>query len=262
MLLRDKVVIVSGIGPGLGQELALEAARQGAKVAMCARTASKLDDAEALIRSEGLDNAVLKVATDISDRKQCAELVAKTIAEFGRIDVLFNSAYNPGNFGPIAEADLDSWRDAMDVNFFGTMGLTLEVVPQMKKQGGGAIVMINTMVTRKPMPTQGGYGASKAALASATAHLALELGPDNIRVNSAYMGWMWGPSVEGYFQMNAEAGGPSVEEQKAAVAANIPLRRIPDDGDCAKAAVFLGSEYSRALTGAALDVNGGDFLPY
>ena len=62
--------------------------------------------------------------------------------------------------------------------------------------------------------------------------------------------------------MNAEAGGPSVEEQKAAVAANIPLRRIPDDGDCAKAAVFLGSEYSRALTGAALDVNGGDFLPH
>ncbi len=262
MLLRDKVVLVSGIGPGLGQELALEAARQGAKVAMCARTASKLDAAEKLIRDAGLDSPVLKVPTDISNRAQCRELVAATVAHFGRIDVLFNSAYNPGSFTAIADADLDSWREAMDVNFFGTMGLTLEVVPHMKRQGGGAIVMINTMVTRKPMPTQGGYGASKAALANATSHLALELGPDNIRVNSAYMGWMWGPSVEGYFQMNAEAGGPSVEQQKAAVAANIPLRCIPDDADCAKAAVFLGSDYSRALTGAALDVNGGEFLPH
>lgn len=262
MLLRDKVVLVSGIGPGLGQELALEAARQGAKVVMCARTASKLDDVEVLIRNEGLDNELLKLPTDISDRSQCAALVEAAIERFSRIDVLINSAYNPGEFGPIAEANLQSWREAMDVNFFGTMGLTLEVVPHMKKQGGGSIVMINTMVTRKPMPTQGGYGASKAALANATSHLALELGPDNIRVNSAYMGWMWGPSVEGYFQMNAQAGGPSVEEQKAAVAANIPLRRIPDDADCAKAAVFLGSEYSRAITGAALDVNGGDFLPH
>lgn len=262
MLLKDKVVIVSGIGPGLGQELALEAARQGAKVAICARTASKLDDAERLIRDAGLQTEVLKVATDISDRAQCAALVEQTLASFGRIDVLLNSAYNPGDFAPVEQANLDGWREAMEVNLFGTMSLTLEVVPHMKAQGGGAIVMINTMVTRKPMPTQAGYGASKAALASATAHLALELGPDNIRVNSAYMGWMWGPSVEGYFQMTEQGGGPTVEQQKAAVAANIPLRVIPDDADCAKAAIFLGSDYARAITGAALDVNGGEYIPH
>ena len=262
MLLKDKVVIVSGIGPGLGQELALEAARQGAKVAMCARTPAKLDDAEKLIREAGLSNELLKVPTDISSREQCAALVAATVERFGRIEVLFNSAYVPGAFTPIAEADLGSWREAMDVNFFGTMGLTLEAVPHMRKQGGGAVVMINTMVTRKPMPSQAGYGASKAALANATSHLALELGPDNIRVNSAFMGWMWGPSVEGYFKMAEEAGGPTVEQQKAAVAANIPLRRIPDDADCAKAAIFLGSDYAHAVTGAALDVNGGEYLPH
>ncbi len=105
---------------------------------------------------------------------------------------MFNSAYVPGNFTAIEQADLGSWRQAMEVNFFGTMNLSLAVVPHMKAQGGGAIVMINTMVTRKPMPTQAGYGASKAALANATAHLALELGPYNIRVNAAYMGWMCG----------------------------------------------------------------------
>ena len=262
MLLKNKVVIVSGIGPGLGQELALESARQGASLAICARTASKLDDVEQAMRAEGLDAPVLKVATDISDREQCAALVAKTLERFGRIDALFNSAYVPGNFTPVDSADLDSWREAMEVNFFGSMGLTLEVVPQMKQQGGGAIVMINTMVTRRPMPTQGGYGASKAALASATAHLALELGPSNIRVNSAYMGWMWGPAVEGYFAHIAASGGPSVEQQYQAVASNIALRKIPEDADCAKAAVFLASDYACAISGAALDVNGGDYIPH
>ncbi|WP_372759437.1 SDR family oxidoreductase [Litorivivens sp.] len=261
MLLNDKVVIVSGIGPGLGHELALEAAQQGAKLAICARTASKLDAAEQEIREAGLDTPILKVPTDISDKAQCENLVTKTLEAYGRIDVLINSAYNPGAFDVVENADLDGWREAMDVNLFGTMNLTLQVVPHMKKQGGGSIVMINTMVTRRPLQTQAGYGASKAALSSATQHLALELGPYNIRVNSTYMGWMWGPPVEGYMKQQAEATGISVEEQKAAVAQNIPLRVIPEDGDCAKAAIFLASDYARAITGAALDVNGGEYLP-
>ena len=124
MLLEDKVVIVSGIGPGLGGELAVEAARQGAKLVIAARTPEKLDGSEAEIRAEGLDNPVLKVPTDISDRSQCENLVEQTLAEYGRIDALINSAYNPGTFEPIESADLDSWRGAFEVNLFGTMNLT------------------------------------------------------------------------------------------------------------------------------------------
>lgn len=262
MLLKDKVVIVSGIGPGLGHELALEAARQGARLAICARTASKLDAAEQEILEAGVKTEILKVPTDIADVEQCKNLVAKTIEKYGRIDVLINSAYNPGAFDLIENADLNGWRAAMDVNLYGTLALTLEVVPHMKKQGGGSIVMINTMVTRRPLQTQAGYGASKAALASATQHLALELGPYNIRVNSTYMGWMWGPPVEGYMQQQAQETGVSVEDMKAAIAQNIPLRVIPEDGDCAKAAIFLASDYACAVTGAALDVNGGEYLPH
>lgn len=263
MLLKDKIVIVSGIGPGLGQELALEAARQGAKgLVIAARTASKLDKSEKDIAALGLGTQVLKVPTDIADKAQCQNLVDQTIKQFGRIDALINSAYNPGDFAPIEDANMDGWRAAMDVNLFGTMTLSLAAVPHMKKQGGGAIVMINTMVTRKPLATQGGYGASKAALTSATQHLALELGPHNIRVNSAYMGWMWGPPVEGYMQGAAKDYGTTVEAMKAEVAKNIPLRRIPDDSDCAKAAIFLASDYACVITGAALDVNGGEFMPH
>jgi NAD(P)-dependent dehydrogenase (short-subunit alcohol dehydrogenase family) len=262
MLLKDKVVIVSGIGPGLGGELAMEAARQGAKLTIAARTPAKLDGAEQEIRAAGFDNPVLKVPTDIADREQCKNLVEKTLAEYGRIDALINSAFNPGTFEPIEKANLEGWRSAMEVNLFGTMNLTLECVPCMKKQGGGAIVMINTMVTRQAMATQGGYAASKAALSSATAHLALELGPDNIRVNSAYMGWMWGPPVEFYMQMMKDTHPDGAAGVKAGVEKGIPLRRIPEDGDCAKVAIFLASDYSNAMTGAQLDVNGGDHMPH
>ena len=262
MLLQDKVVIVSGIGPGLGQELAVLAAAEGASaVVLAARTARKLDEAERDILALGLDTRVLKVATDIADQAQCQALADQALQAFGRIDVLFNSAYDPGSFEPIKDASLDAWRRAMDVNFFGTMQLTQACVPAMIAAGGGAIVMIGTMVEHKPLATQGGYGASKSALRSATKHLALELGKHGIRVNSCHMGWMWGPAVEGYFAWQAGATGRTQEELVAEVTRNIPLGVIPDDGECAKAAIFLASDYASVVTGAALDVNGGEFRP-
>ena len=262
MLLKDKVVIVSGIGPGLGQELSTLAAQEGAAaVVLAARTEAKLDAAEQEINDLGLDTRVLKVPTDISDEAQCRNLAERTAQAFGRIDVLFNSAYDPGSFEPIESADMDGWRRAMDVNFFGTMHLTQACVPHMKAAGGGSVVMIATMVEHKPLATQGGYGSSKSALRCATKHLALELGKYNIRVNSVHMGWMWGPNVEGYFAWQAQSTGRSQQELIEEVTTSIPLGVIPDDGDCARAALFFGSDYANVVTGAALDVNGGEYMP-
>lgn len=262
MLLKDKVVIVSGIGPGLGQELSTLAAKEGAAaVVLAARTEAKLDAAEQEIIDLGLGTKTLKVATDISDEAQCKNLADRAVEAFGRIDVLFNSAYDPGSFEPIEEASMDGWRRAMDVNFFGTMQLTQACVSHMKNSGGGAIVMIATMVEHKPLATQGGYGSSKSALRCATKHLALELGKYNIRVNSCHMGWMWGPNVEGYFAWQSQTTGKSQAELIAEVTSSIPLGVIPDDEDCAKAALFFASDYSNVVTGAALDVNGGEYMP-
>jgi NAD(P)-dependent dehydrogenase (short-subunit alcohol dehydrogenase family) len=262
VLLPDKYLIVSGIGPGLGIELATAAAAEGAAgVAIAARTPSKLDDAEAAIRARGLPTRVLKVATDIADPAQCRRLVDAAVDAFGRVDALVNSAYVPGKFEPMESADLADWRTTLDVNLIGTMQLTQAVIPVMKRQGGGAIVMINSMVTRKPFPHQSCYAVSKSALTTVAAQLALELGPHNIRVNSAYMGWMWGPPVESFLKTAAAAQGTTVEALAAGIAKSIPLGRIPDDAECAKAALFLVSDYAGAVTGAALDVNGGEFLP-
>jgi NAD(P)-dependent dehydrogenase (short-subunit alcohol dehydrogenase family) len=127
----------------------------------------------------------------------------------------------------------------------------------MKAQGGGSIVFINSMVIRKILPNQGGYAASKGALMTAAQVLAKELGPHRIRVNSVVPGWMWGPSVEGWFEMRAKQG-PSVQEQYDAIAKDIPLGMIPPDDDVANAVVFFASDLSAVVTGQSLDVNGGE----
>ncbi len=263
MLLKDKVVIISGIGPGLGVKLAIEAAREGARaVAIGARSADKLDDAEKRVREVNPNCKVLKQVTDITDRAQCDSLVAATIKAFGRIDALVNSAFFHGDMDYVSNANLDSWAAVLGTNLIGTLKLTQAALPQMKAQGGGAIVMINTMAARTPPPLgEAGYAASKAALANAAKYLAKEVGPDNIRVNTIHMGWMWGAPVEGYFQWQSQETKVPMETLKKTISDTIPLRRIPTDDECARAALFLVSDYASAVTGAALDANGGAYMP-
>ncbi|MDB5986806.1 MAG: family oxidoreductase [Nevskia sp.] len=263
MLLQDKIVVISGIGPGLGVKLAIEAAREGAAgVVAAARTAEKLDDAERRILAVNPRCKVVKLVTDITQRSQCDALAAAAVKAFGRIDALVNSAYAHGAMDYASTADLDSWSEPLNTNLIGTLKLTQAVLPQMKQQGGGAIVMINTMAARQVPPLgEAGYAASKAALAMSTKFLAKELGPYKIRVNTVHMGWMWGAPVEGYMNWQAQTNGVPVEQLKAQVTANIPLGEIPPDDDCAKAALFMVSDYARVITGASLDVNGGNYMP-
>jgi NAD(P)-dependent dehydrogenase (short-subunit alcohol dehydrogenase family) len=255
MLLQDKVAVVSGVGPGLGKEIALALVREGASVVMGARTEAYLRElADEIDRAGG---QVAFAPTDITDVEQCRRLVGTAVDRFGRVDALVNNAFVPDAFELFEDVDLDKWRHIFDVNVFGSLQLTKEVIGPMKAQGGGSIVFINSMVIRKILPHQGGYAASKGALMTAAQVLAKELGPHHIRVNSVVPGWMWGPSVEGLFQWRARKG-PSVQEQYDAVAKDIPLGLIPPDEDCANAVVFFVSDLAAVVTGQALDVNGGE----
>jgi NAD(P)-dependent dehydrogenase (short-subunit alcohol dehydrogenase family) len=262
MLLNDKVVIISGIGPGLGVKLAVEAARYGAKaVAIGARTQEKLDDAERRIREVSTACEVLKQVTDIRDVAQCERLAESTRARFGRIDGLVNSAFFWGTPGTADAGDLKTWREVVETNFFGTMQLTQAVVPIMKEQKAGAITIVSTMATLKPHEGEAGYAASKGALNVVTKYLATELGPFNIRVNIARMGWMWGVPVQGYIAFASKQRGITEKQMYDEVAARVPLRRIVTDEECARAALFLISDHASAITGAVLDANGGEALP-
>jgi NAD(P)-dependent dehydrogenase (short-subunit alcohol dehydrogenase family) len=257
-LLRDQVVIITGMGPGLGQELAFAFVREGARIAICCRSEGELERVSHEATSMGGD--VLALVTDVTDRLACGRLVDATVDRFGRLDTLVNSAYNPGPFGPFETSDLAEWHQPLEVNLFGSLTMTQLALPHLR-ESRGSVVNVNSMVHRKPLPMQAAYGTSKAALAGATKMLARELGADGIRVNSVFMGWMWGPPVETYVQFASDARGLTAEEVIAEIAADIPLGRIPDDAECADAVVFLASHLARAVTGASLDVNGGEFMP-
>ena len=263
MLLKDKVLIISGIGPGLGVKLAVEAAREGAKaLAIGARTQSKLDDAEKRILAVNPTCKVLKCIADIRQEADCQSFVAAAHKAFGRIDGLVNSAFNWGTPSPVAVADLKGWREVIDTNLIGTMQMIQAVTPVMKAQKGGAIVNISTQATVKPNQTgEGGYAASKGALNAASKYLAFELGADNIRVNVVRMGWMWGTPVQGYVSYASKQQNVPEKTLIDAISSNVALKRIVTDDECARAALFMVSDYSSAITGAALDANGGEWMP-
>ena len=256
MLLKDKVAIVSGVGPGLGKEIAVAFAREGADLVLGARTESYLAEVQAEV--EGLGRRARYAPTDITDQAQCDRLAQTAQDEFGRVDVLVHNAFAPDVFQLFEDVDLASWRQIMDVNLFGSLQLTQAAIPHMKAQGAGSIVFVNSMIIRKVLPLQGGYATSKGALMTAAQVLAKELGPHGIRVNSIVPGWMWGPSVEMYFKMQEAQTGRSVQEHYDEIASQIVLGEIPPDDDCANAAVFFASDLSRVITGQSLDVNGGE----
>jgi NAD(P)-dependent dehydrogenase (short-subunit alcohol dehydrogenase family) len=257
MLLKDKVVVISGVGPGLGRKLTLLCVAEGAKVAIGCRNTGFLDGLAREVRDAG--GAVVSSPTDVKDVAQCQALVDAAANEFGRIDGLVNSAYQyaPGQF---EEADLNVWAGTMDVTCFGALRMAQAVIPHMKKAGGGSIVNVSTMETRKNRPGEGAYSIPKAALEMATRQMAFELGKYKIRVNSTLMGWMWGAPVENALKGFAQQSGAPLQSIIDGVVSQIPLGEMPTDDDCAKSVVFFLSDYSNVVTGAALNVNGGEYM--
>ena len=130
MLLDDKVAIVSGVGPGLGQANARALAREGATVVLAARNAEYLAQVEKEIVESG--GRALAVPTYLVDTEQVAALVARTVEEFGRLDILVNNAFRMDTFQPFDEVDLTKWRKIFEVNVWGALGLTQACLPHLK----------------------------------------------------------------------------------------------------------------------------------
>jgi NAD(P)-dependent dehydrogenase (short-subunit alcohol dehydrogenase family) len=255
MLLKDRVAIVSGIGPGMGRDISLVMARHGADVVLAARGADKLEAVAAEVRALG--RRAVCVPTDIAKLEDCRRLVDGAHAELGRIDILVNNAFKGGLEPLMAEADVGQWRQIFDVNVFGSLQLTQAVIPHMKRRGGGSIVFINSMSMRIIEPRFGGYAASKGALMIAAQTLAKELGRDKIRVNTVVPGYIWGPALQGYFKLLAKQQGTTPDDVYAEIASRTALNHIPTSEEIADAVLFFASDLSRAITGQALDVNGG-----
>ena len=149
---------------------------------------------------------------------------------------------------------------ALEVNLLGSLNMSRAVLAPMRAQGAGAIVMINTLGVRKPYQGGAAYAASKSALAASVRYLASEQAAHGLRVNALACGWMWGEPVQALVRQSAAARGVSEEQVRAEFSAGIPGGRMRSDEECARAALFLASDYASAINGAQLDANGGEVM--
>jgi len=253
-LLQDKVVLVSGTGPGLGREIALGAAAEGASVVVGAR---RIEIIEAIVDEiEGLGGSALAVQTDIARPESATQLVTSAVERFGRLDVVVNNATAVEPIAPFVDTHLEAWQANFEVTVRGSLTVTQAAVPHLAA-AGGAIVFVNTMVIRIPVPNLGAYAASKGALESVARILAAELGPSGIRVNSIVPGWIWGEAAREHAESQ---GNGTADEWYESIAAQAALRTIPTEQQVARTVLFFASPLSESVTGQTLDVNAGIYF--
>jgi NAD(P)-dependent dehydrogenase (short-subunit alcohol dehydrogenase family) len=258
-LLTGKTVVVSGVGAGLGHQVAAAVVRDGGNAVLGARTEANLAKSAVEIDPDGAHTAYR--ATDITDEAQCEALAGLARERFGRVDGVVHVAAWDSCFGGLEDADFTTWQSVIDVNLLGSLRMTRACLPGMK-EGGGSVVFIGTQsaVAAPSQVRQAAYAASKGALTSAMYSLARELGPYRIRVNTVLPGWMWGPPVQAYVRFTAHTEGAAEEDVLARLTERMALPELATDGDVADAAVFLVSDRARAITGQSLLVNAGELM--
>jgi NAD(P)-dependent dehydrogenase (short-subunit alcohol dehydrogenase family) len=255
-LLDGKVVVISGVGPALGTTLARRCADSGADLVLAARTAERLEDVAKEIT--GLGRRALSVSTDITDDEQVANLVAKATEEFGKVDVLINNAFRVPSMKPFANTTYDHMKDAIELTVFGALRMIQGFTPALEA-ANGSVVNVNSMVLRHSQAKYGAYKMAKSALLAMSQTLATELGEKGIRVNSILPGYIWGGTLQSYFQYQADKYGTSVDEIYNTAAAGSDLKRLPTEDEVASAILFMASDLSSGITGQTLDVNCGEY---
>ncbi|WP_264000988.1 SDR family oxidoreductase, partial [Mycolicibacterium gadium] len=227
-LLENKVVVISGVGPALGTTLARRCAEEGADLVLAARTVGRLDDVAKQVTDLG--RRALSVGTDITDEAQVDNLVKETLAAYGKVDVLINNAFKVPSMKPFANTSFDHIRETVELTVLGALRLIQGFTPALV-EAKGSVVNVNSMVLRHSDPKQGAYKLAKAALLSMSQSLASELGPQGIRVNSVLPGYIWGGTLQGYFEHQAGKYGTTVDEIYKAAAVNSDLKRLPTEDE-------------------------------
>jgi len=243
MLVDGKVALVTGGSRGIGFAIADLLAREGARVAICARNIDRAQDAAAQLRDSGLD--VQAFQANVGDPDSVINLVKEVLSRHSRIDVLVNNA------GVTADALLlrmkdDQWNQVIQTNLTGVFHCTKAVAKQMLKQRWGRIISISSVAGLAGNPGQANYAASKAGMIGFTKSVARELASRGITANVVAPGFIVTDMTE------------SVSEQtRAELLERIPLGRFGSAEDVARAVVFLASEGAGYITGQVIQVDGG-----
>lgn len=258
MRLKDKVAIITGGGTGIGGAISCAFAAEGAAVVLAARTLSRLNEMAEEISARG--GRAKAVPTDISDEKQVQNMVAQTIEEYGRVDILVNNSGMAGPTANVVDMELDKWNEVLAVNLTGTMLCAREVLKNMIAHQSGSIINIGSEGGRSGYPMRSPYCVSKMGVIGFTETLAIEAGEYNIRVNCISPAAVRGERIANVVRAKAEAMGVSSDEVMARLTRNYSLKRVTEPSEVAAAAVFLASDEASAITGHTLVVNCGMHL--
>lgn len=247
--LTGKVAIITGSTKGIGKAIARQMARSGAKVVISSRKADACDSVTEEIIAEG--GTAVSIPCHIGDKAQLQALVDKTLAQYGRIDILVcNAATNP-TYGPLSEIPDGALDKILDVNVKGAVWLCNMALPHIEKQKGGSVILISSIAGLRGSATIGAYGMSKAAEAALARNLALEWGPRGVRVNAI------APGLIATDFAKALTEDP-VRRERAAT--RTPLRRIGEPDDIAGVAHFLASDAAAYVTGQVIVADGGEMV--
>lgn len=243
MNLNEKVAIVTGSTKGIGKEIALAFARQGAKVVVSGRSAERAEQVCAEIKAAG--GSAIAVVGDVSQMADAQALIDKTVETYGRADVLVNNAgvTRDNLLMRMKESD---WDEVISINLKGTFNCIKCITRQLMKQRSGRIINITSVVGQMGNAGQANYSASKAGIIGLTKSVAKELASRNITCNAIAPGFI-----------ETDMTGALDEKTREALQGQIPLGRLGQVDDVAKAALFLASDDAAYITGQTLNVDGG-----
>jgi NAD(P)-dependent dehydrogenase (short-subunit alcohol dehydrogenase family) len=255
MLLEGSVAAVTGAGTGIGREIALRMAADGADVVLAGRSKGPMEEVAEAIRSQG--RRALVVPMDLSDAPSIEAAARAAEAEFGRVDVLVNNSGVGGVSKPLWEIDAEEWEDTFRVNVTGTFLCCKAFLPGMIARRSGSVVVVGSVTGKRPLVNRTPYAASKTALIGMVRTLAWELGEYGVRVNLLSPGGVEGERIQWVLEQQAAAKGISVDEARDEFASGSPLKRLVKASEVADAAVFLASSRAAAITGDDINVSAG-----
>ncbi|GAB4394055.1 MAG: SDR family oxidoreductase [Kiloniellaceae bacterium] len=249
MRLQGKVAVVTGAGSGFGAGIARYFAAEGGRVVLADINGEAAEAVAAEIDQAG--GAAIGLKADVTDKAEVATMMRAALDTYGRLDVLVNNAGVSHKNKPITEVSEAEFDLIYAVNVKAIYLAALEAIPLLRAQGGGCIINTSSTAALRPRPGLTVYNSSKGAVNVMTKSLAVELAPDNIRVNAIC------PVIGETALMETFMGVPDTPENRRKFEATIPLGRFSTPKDIAHAAAFLASDEAEFLTGVTLEVDGG-----
>jgi len=246
MKLKDKVAIVTGAASGFGRGIAETFAREGASVVV-----ADINGAGAEEVARAISNSAVSANVDVTRREDVEAMIASAVSNFGGLDILVNNAGYTHVNQPLMDVSEEEFDRTFAVNVKAIYLATLTAVPVLRARGGGVIINTASTAGLRPRPGLTWYNGSKGAAVTLTKSMAVELAPENIRVNAIC------PVIGETGMLERFMGVPDTPENRAKFLATIPMGRMSRPADIAGAALYLASPEAEFVTGVALEVDGG-----